>query len=218
MERAMKVTGKGKLYVKPDQIRLTMNLTAVKESYEEAMSLSSAQVKQLKDSFAGLGFQENALKTLSFRVDSKYENYRDGDEWKQRFVGYEFQHSLKLEFDSDNEMLGRVLSALAKSGVKPEFHIDYTVKDKEAVKLQLIGKAVEDSKAKAEVLAKAAGVQLKEISKMEYSWEPEDIIVRPMPKMLAANFSMDQDEACQMNINPEDIELTDSVTIVWGIE
>lgn len=218
MERVIKVTGKGKLYVKPDQIRLTMNLTAVKESYEEAMELSSVQAKQLKDSFAALGFQENALKTLSFRVDSKYENYRDGDEWKQRFAGYEFKHSLKLEFDSDNEMLGKVLSALVKSDVKPEFHIDYTVKDKEAVKLQLIGKAVEDSKVKAEALTKAAGVQLKEISNIEYSWEPEDIVVRPMPKMLAANFSMDQGEACHIDINPEDIELSDSVTIVWEIE
>ena len=92
---------------------------------------------------------------------SEYERYRERDEWKQRFIGYKYEHVLKIEFDSDNKRLGKILYALARASVQPELRISYTVKDPEASKNLLLGKAVEDAVAKAGVLAKASGVSLK---------------------------------------------------------
>ncbi len=135
MERTIRVTGKGQLSVKPDQIRLIMNLEDVYETYEDALHRSAEQVEILKSAFENIGFDKKKLKTLSFNVDTKYESYQTKDKsWKQRFVGYEYKHTLKVEFDADNEILGKVLWMLGHSPVKPEFRIIYTVKDVEASK------------------------------------------------------------------------------------
>ena len=81
------------------------------------------------------------MKTLSFRVDTEYENYRDGNnDYRRRFVGYRFNHVTKVEFASDNDRLGRVLYALAACPVRPEFQISFTVKDPESAKNLLLGK------------------------------------------------------------------------------
>ncbi len=69
----------------------------------------------------------------------------------------------KIEFASDNKMLGQVLYALAHSSLKPEFSIEYTVADVEKCKSELLHNAIEDSVQKAHVLTTAANVKLGEI-------------------------------------------------------
>ena len=49
---------------------------------------------------------------------------------------------MKVEFASDNARLGKTLYALANSPLNPEFRISCTVKDPEAAKNELLGKAV----------------------------------------------------------------------------
>ena len=83
--------------------------------------------------------------------------YKDKGTYKQRFIGYKFRHTLKVEFESDNERLGKVLYALANSPVRPEFRLSYTVKDPEAVKNALLGKAVTDAKEKGFCADKGCG-------------------------------------------------------------
>jgi hypothetical protein len=64
--------------------------------------------------------------------------------------------------------------------LQPEFRLSYTVKDKEASKNALLGKAVEDTKEKAAVLTQAADVSLQEIQSIDYSWGEIDFDYSPM--------------------------------------
>ncbi len=221
MERTIRVTGKGKIAVKPDRIRLVLNLTEGKESYEQTLQASTQQVETLRDCFENLGFARTDLKTLSFDIDTCYENYQAEDKsWKQRFKGYECRHSLKIEFDADNAILGRVLYALAHAQVSPEFKILYTVKDVEAAKNQLLGKAVEDSREKAQALTKAAGVVLGEVLTIDYSWGEMELLAKPMNKMMEPCMVTNERTrmaSYSMDIEPDDIEVSDTVTVVWGI-
>jgi len=161
------------------------------------------------------------LKTLNFSIDTEYESYREKDVYKQRFVGYRFRHVMKLEFDSDNERLGKVLYALANCSVKPEFRLSYTVKDPEAAKNELLGKAVMDAKEKAAVLSHAAGVALMDIQSIDYSWGEINFEVHPMNRMLMAEECMEAPVSgagsYDMDIEPDDIEVSDTVTVLWEI-
>lgn len=218
MERTMKVTGKGKISVKPDLVQVLMDATKVCETYEEALAQSSAQTEQLKDAFCALGFERSDLKTLRFRVDTEYENYRDANnDWKQRFVGYKFFHGMKLEFDADNKKLGQVLYALAQTEACPEFRINYTVKDTEAAKNRLLAKAVADSKEKAKVLAEAAGVTLGDIVMVNYSWGELEIVSAPVERCMMNAPKAAMTDGYNMDIEPDDIDVTDTVTVVWEI-
>ena len=114
--REMRVTGRGRISVKPDRIRLMLTLSDVKKDYDKALKEASAKSAELQKAFCGCGFSEEDLKTVNFSVDAEYTGYSDKDgNWKQRFVGYRFNQMLKIEFPLDDDKLGQILYALAKS-------------------------------------------------------------------------------------------------------
>ncbi len=218
--RTIRVTGKGQIKVKPDLTRITLTLTGLYPEYGEALHNSSQDTETLRELLTGFGFERADLKTLNFRVDTEYESYKDHGTYKQRFIGYRFHHTMKIEFLSNNERLGKILYALANSEVNPEFRLSYTVSDPEAAKNELLGKAVADSKEKAQVLTTAAGVALKDIQSIDYSWGQIDFEVHSMKCMEAPRFvgcAMDESASFDMDIEPDDIEVSDTVTVVWEI-
>ncbi len=219
--RTIRVTGKGQIKLRPDMTRITMTLTGLYREYGETLRRSSEDTEALKDVLDGFGFERSDLKTLSFHVDTEYESYRDrNNDYKQRFTGYRFHHVVKVEFGSDNERLGRILYALANCGVKPEFRISYTVKDPEAAKNLLLGKAVTDAREKAAVLTRAADVSLRDIQSIDYSWGEIDFEYRPMRGEILAEKCLPAPMAAgsyDLDIEPDDIEVSDTVTVLWEI-
>ena len=84
----------------------------------------------------------------------------------------------------------------------------------------MLKNAVTDAKVKADVLSKASGVCLGEIVTIDYSWAEIDFVSRPMDKLMLEECcirSCEPDEAYDIDINPDDIDVTDNVTVVWGI-
>jgi len=219
--RTIRVTGKGQIKVKPDMTRITLSLEGIYPEYGETLRRSSEDTERLKDLLTGFGFERSDLKTLNFSVDTEYESYKDKSTYKQRFVGYKFHHLIKVEFASDNDCLGRVVYALANCPMKPEFRLSYTVKDPEAAKNELLGKAITDAKEKAAVLTQAAGVTLKEIQSIDYSWGQINFEVQPMNRMFMNEECcapmMDGAGSYDMDIEPDNIEVSDTVTVLWEI-
>jgi uncharacterized protein YggE len=220
--RTIRITGRGQIRVKPDTTRITMTLTGLFAEYAETLRRSSEDTEALKDLLSGFGFERSDLKTLRFGVDPEYESYRDkkGD-YKQRFAGCRYNHSMKVEFASDNDRLGKILYALAHCPIRPEFRISYTVKDPEKAKNELLGLAVADARAKATVLTMAAGTELLSIQSIDYSRNEPAFEVRPMNRLMAAKGAMveeaSMDAGYNLDIEPDDIEVFDTVTIVWEI-
>lgn len=212
--RTIRVTGKGNLALRPDLTRVTLNLTKVCKEYAAALADSAAETEKLKNILTGSGFAREDLKTLQFSVDAEYEGYQQEGEYKQRLVGYRYRHAMKIEFPLDNRRLGEVLYALAHSELQPEMGVAYTVKDRETAKGELLAKAVADAIIKAYTLTKAAGVTLKDIQNIDYSFGEMAMEVRPMNRMLAADCKAGGFET---DIVPEDIALSDTVTVVWEI-
>ena len=216
--RTIRVTGKGQLKVHPDMTRITIELEGIYMDYTDALTESSRATEKMKKLLVPFGFDRSDLKTLSFDVDTQYENYRVKDEYKRRFVGYKYSHVMKVEFESDNLLLGKILYALAHSSLHPEFRISYTVKDPEAVKNELLGKAVQDAVAKAGVLSSAAGLKLGNIQNMDYSWGRIDFEYKVMEKYdCIAPGLAETGGSYDMDIEPDDIDVQDTVTVVWEI-
>ena len=129
---------------------------------------------------------------------------------------------MKIMFDKDNALLGKVLYGLSKCKSKPEVNISYTVKDANAIKNTLLKNAILDSKEKAEVLAEASGVTLGEIMKIDYSWGEINLSSSIHGSFLDVMKLSDdedyEDEASDMDIEPEDFHISDTVTIIWEIK
>ena len=216
--RTIRVTGKGMLKVHPDMTRITITLEGLHKEYGKTLQYSSEDTETLKDLLAPFGFERKDLKTLSFKVDTEYESYKEKDTWKNRFIGYKFTHVLKVEFESDNKRLGKILYALANGPLRPELRLSYTVKDPEAVKNALLGKAVQDAIAKAGVLAGAAGLRLGEIQSVDYSWGEIEFEYRPMDREMKLYECLPaRSDSYDVDIEPDDVEVQDTVTVVWEI-
>ena len=220
-ERTIRVTGKGSVRVRPDTTRLTFDLEGTYPDYGEAMERSAERTEALKTALQPLGFTPDALKTLHFGVDAQYESHLEDGEYRQHFVGYRFHHTLKLEFPADGARLGQILCALAGSGADAQFAISYTVKDPDAVKNELLAKAVADARTKAELLAAAAGCALGELLTVDYSWGEVSFESRPMNGLFDTGLPLAKASAPAlgraMDVTPDDIETTDTVTVVWRL-
>ena len=209
-QRTIRVTGKGTVRLRPDLTRLTLTLQGTDEDYGAILKRSAEDTETLRGALGPLGFAADALKTLQFNVDKGV--------YRNRFVGYQFQHTLKLEFPIDGDLLGRTLYALAHCGARPEFRISYALTDPESAKNALLSQAVKDARAKAEALTAAAGVKLGALQSIDYALGEPDLEVRPMRKMvMAANGGAESAASYDMNIDPDDISVSDSVTVLWEI-
>lgn len=219
MQRTIRVTGKSALSVKPDLIRLNLDIEGIFEDYGKALEESSLQTAAIRKALESVGLNGKDLKTTKFFVNAEYESYRDKrDNYRKRFVGYKFQYKLYIQFPVDNQLLGKVLYVLAQSDVKTEISIGYTVSHAEKVKNDLLEKAVQDAKDKASVLAQASNLTLGEILSIDYSWGEMTIyqetsndfaMAEPQFLMQAGSYNMD--------IEPDDIDVEDTVTIIWAI-
>ena len=221
MERTIRVTGKGKITVKPDTIRLRLSMEGIYPEYDETLQKLSEIVELLKDLVEKQGYERKELKTLYFNIDTEYESCQAKDKsWKRRFQGYKYVHRMKIEFPADNQRLGKMLYALAHCPVSPEFSIEYTVSDPEASKNELLGKAVKDSLKKASVLVEASDVKLGKIINIDYSWGEIDFVSKPLQEMSLRCCEPDESYSASydMNIEPDDIDITDTVTVVLALE
>lgn len=219
MERTIRVTGKGKISVKPDTIRLIMTMEDIEKEYADALRLSAEMTEKIKNIFEEQGFERHELRTLKFNVEAEYERYQDRDNcWKNRFEGYKFTHRMKIEFPADNKRLGQILYALGHAPICPEIRLEYTIADPEKSKNELLEQAVLDSSKKAEVLAKAAGLSLGDILNIDYSWGEIDFVSKPMETFALQECRMSKSiDSYDIDIEADDIDVTDIVTVVWEI-
>lgn len=220
MDKTMKITGKGKVSVKPDIIHLNMTMEESYKEYEVTLSQSSETTKILKELFVSLGFKKDDLKTRSFDINTKYESYKAKDQsWKKRLIGYTYTYHMLIEFDADNKKLGEILYALAHSVITPEISIEYTVSDPEKYKDELLKNAIKDSKHKAEVLANAADVKLGDIVSIDYSWSEINFVSEPIQNFAFASAEQTTGRTgYDIDIEADDIDVTDTVTVIWNMK
>jgi len=214
MARIIRVTGKGKVSVAPDTVRLNLSADGCEWEYDESVKAAAVALSELQECLEKIGLDRKELKTLSFGVNANYEYRRKANgEGESCFTGYKFSYRFKLELPIDNKLLSKVLRGLAKTNVAPKGDINYILKNDEPAKNEMLAKAVADSRKKAEVLCMAAGVKLGEVNTINYSWGEIEFVSR------SECCDMELAEAgcaCDMEMTPDDIDVTDTVTVEWS--
>lgn len=216
--KVIRVTGKGNISVSPDTIVLNMSFSQIHPNYESTLKHAAEQSKTLSYALQEVGFAREDLKTTDFYVKPEYERYKDEhDEYKDRLIGYRSTHAGKITFPNDNKKLGEVLYALAHCSAQPHFSFDYTVSDPEKLKNQLLANAIQDAQNKALILTQAAGAQLGELLSINYSWADIHISSHPLHDLCYSMPTENASRSYDIDIEAEDIELDDTVTVEWAI-
>lgn len=213
MSRTIKVSGRAKANCPPDSITLSLTLEANHRDYQKTLDIAAEKLEKLQMAAMSADFEKTELKTSSFNVTDEYDYvHTETGGNKREFIGYRCSHRLKLEFDMDMERLGKTLAALSECEANSEFHITFGVKDADSLKKQLLAQAVRDATEKAEILAVAAGVKLKEITSISCG-NTDDSIASPT----AFDQPVAMLRSVQLDMTPEDVEADISVNVEWEI-
>lgn len=218
MARTITVNGIGRASVKPDKISITLTLSTLDSDYGKAMQKASQQLESLKKRLSSVGFDPDEIKTTGFNVRTEYETvFNEVNQRKNVFKGYNCIHNLKIDFDMDTERLAAVLASIAEADAEPELHIAFTVENSEEIRENLLRAAAENSKKNAEILCDATGVKLGNLISVRYD-------IDNMSFVSSTSYRMDRNcmlsasaDGCSIDINPENIELSENVEFEWEI-
>ena len=215
-KRTIHIKGMGHAAQIPDQIILSLTLTAQNKEYSAAMTVGSQQVEMLREAIVEAGFKADDLKTVNFNVRSVYEDeeYFEGKSkrYRQNFIGFECRHDLKLTFDFNNDKLNKAVDTIAASLSQPKISIAFTVKDTNAFNDKILKSAAKDAQRKAKILCVASGVKLGKLLQMNYSWDELTIRHEVVNALLAPS------EKNSFDFRPDEIKASDTVDFLWEIE
>jgi len=154
------------------------------------------------------GVDPTQLKTTHFGVDADYRT----EDKKSVFNGWLARHGLRLELLVDCDQLNRALEAVAVSGTQAKFGIEFQVRDQAGFREALLADAMRSARRNAEASVSAAGCRLGKVQSIEYGWSEI--------RFSSMEYARDLSEACAMgspDIEPEDVDAQDSVTMVWQL-
>lgn len=220
MTKTITVKGMGNVSAKPDLIVVTMILESMDKSYDQAMHLSVEKISKLTAALMDVGFEKSDLKTTNFNVKTEYDSVKRNGRYEQVFLGYKCIQNLKLQFDLDVQRLAIVLGKISSCMADPDMQIRFTVKNPSAISEELLRSATSNAKTKAEILCDASGKALGDLLSISYNWGEIDVYSH-------TRFSMEDAVVCcaagaadfeEMNIEPDGIEVSDTVTFIWEIK
>lgn len=216
MTRTITVKGVGSFKAKPDYVVISMNIESKDKDYAKAVENANKRINILEQTVSGIGFEKGSIKTTRFGVSAQYENKKDaGGSFKRVFAGYSCSYSLKLGFDFDSGRLAETLTSIAECEAEPMLNISFTIKDPANANEELLTSAAKNARRKAEILCAASGEELGRLISINYDWSEPNLVSRAMYDAGAECMSMMRNAVPQME--PDDIELSDTAAFVWEI-
>lgn len=214
MKRKLQITGRGKLSVTPDIIILSFEAMAQEWEYGKTINTLNRKVEELRQIMTQQGLERSSLKTKGFGI-LKETTWNKKTE-RHEFNGFRATHSLELELPLDKTLINSLLSQLAKRLDNLDFGIAFGVKDPSGQQQKLILDAIHQAKESAALIAGATGVELLEILHIDYSFR--ELLIRSQRHdypLYEADAMSTYDAA--PDFEPDDIDLTETVTITWRI-
>ena len=161
------VEGEELEYVSPDQVILNIEFKKKGESYNAVLNEGIESVKTfIEQILIPNSIDKEELKTRSFTIeeDKKYNNKLK----KYEKVGFLFNQEAILRFDYDKILSAAIMISLSNLKNPPLCYVEFGLKDKKEVQKNILSKAYEDAKIKAEAIAIASKKKLKDCIKTEF--------------------------------------------------
>ncbi|HFB54863.1 MAG TPA: SIMPL domain-containing protein [Hellea balneolensis] len=212
MSEAHHMQQAGKLYVSatghaaqaPDRASVSAGVVSQAPTAGEAMR---ANARQMSSAFAALkkaGIKERNIQTSQMSLQPQYD-YQNRK--APRITGYEVRNTITAKtYDLDN--VGSMLDALVSSGVNNINGVTFSIKDPKAAKDKARTDAIVEARARAESMAKAAGIKLGKVFEIR-----ENSNSAPRPTMYAARMMADSAESTTpISAGEQTLSVTVSIT------
>jgi hypothetical protein len=152
-------TGDATVRVRPDSALVTVGAVAQAATAAEAQDLVAERIARVIERSKGLGIAEKDTRTSQYRIDPQYA-YEQGK--APRLTGYQGTQQLALTLHG-TEGVGKAIDALVQNDGALTATVSFMLLDSKAAQADARRQAIEDARAKAEAMAKTAGVTIGKI-------------------------------------------------------
>ena len=160
-EVTVTVQGRGSLRVTPDLALLNMGVEVTAPTAQEATQENARIMQAVLDKLSSYNIPKDEIKTSWFSL-WRVTEYQAGE---QKFKGFRVSHLLEVPV-RDIPKVGEILDASVDVGVNVVNNVIFSVQDSEEAYQKALQAAVKDARSKAEALAQAQGLKIKEIKKV----------------------------------------------------
>ncbi|MFH0739937.1 MAG: SIMPL domain-containing protein [bacterium] len=154
------VTGEGKASISPDIAKINLGITTEGSSIDAIIEKNTNNMNSVLADIKALGIQEKDIKTKNYSLQPRYEWTQNGKRIPQ---GYTLNQSIEVKI-RDFAKIGKILEIASARGVNDIGDLQFIIDDMEKAKAEARTKAIANAKAKAQLIAKQAGIKLKKIT------------------------------------------------------
>ena len=154
----IKVTAKGSVSRSPDTAELVFGVDTRAATVTEAFSKNQEAMKSLKNTLLELGIPENSMKTTNYSVTFNDGSSSYTNNAKLEGIYRVYNSILLVTKDVDN--VGSIIDAAINAGANELHSLKFRVSEIKTAEEEAQIKAIENAKAKAEIMANAAGRKL----------------------------------------------------------
>jgi uncharacterized protein len=147
------VTGHGRAVVTPDRFTFQVGVHTVAATVDDAVSENNRRVASVIAALKKAGAQDRDIQTAQFTIYPQ-QDYKEGQ--LPRILGYQVQNTVTVRSTKINDA-GRLLGIAIGAGVNTSSGINFEVSDPARGRDQGLRAAFDDARAKATLLAQAAG-------------------------------------------------------------
>lgn len=190
-------SGEGMITVAPDRAYVSISAETRAKLPKMAQQQNAQAMTAVQERLKAAGISGDAVRTLALDLQPEFD-YNDG---KQTLRGYVARNTIEVRVDEIGKV-GEVVDAAVSSGATSVSNIRFDLKDRQAVQQKALAEAVTDARARADALAKAAGVTINRIMRIEDQSEQQMPPPRPM-----AQFRMAAADAAATPVAPGQLEI-----------
>jgi uncharacterized protein len=216
------VSGEGEDFVIPDIAEVTFDVSEVASNVATAQKSVDDKMKTIKDYLKSVGIADKDIRTSNYNIYPEYDYPRicpTGDVECSRtgraFRGYRVTHANTIKIRK-TEDAGTVLSKLGELKVTNVSGLNFTVEDEDAARAKAREAAINDAKAKAEVLADQLGVRLGKIVNFSESGNYPGPMYYAKAAMGMGGADMVANQSAAP-VSPGENKITTNVTITYEI-
>lgn len=205
--RTITVQGNGEANAAPDIARVNVGVVTEAASAGEALATNSDAMARLFKVLDGFKIAERDRQTSGFTVSPRYDRPgRDGG--APEIAGYRVINQVSIRVRKLNDV-GALLDAVVKDGANQIHGIGFTLDDPRSALDQARKNAIADAKRRAELYAKALGVEVGDVLTVTELGSRGPAVELAAPRMAAAQ---------AVPVAPGEQEFSASVTVVFELE
>jgi uncharacterized protein YggE len=205
--RVLTVSGQGEVRGAPDQAMLSAGVVTTARTAASALADNSRAMNEVFATLKRAGIADKDMQTSNFSVQPQYAADKNGNTLRD-ITGYQVSTTVNVRVD-DLSKVGPTLDALVSSGANSIGDIAFTIKNPKPLMAEARAAAVADAIARAQTLARAAGVTLGPITSINENGYSEPRPMYRMATMAAA--------PAPTPIAAGEESVTAGVSITWSI-